>query len=145
VVGQKRKEAEAMKPQQQQSRHHGELFVFTSTEVAIVQDALRLYEQCLQRRTHDAKTVFAREMLESVQGKFQRMQTTVAMLPPTLFDYNEKIVLATAIQLYMIDLLATPATPGREGVLNECERICDFALGHPEMKPIRDTLMKKQD
>jgi hypothetical protein len=107
-------------------------FAFTPTGLVLAQEAVELYERLsLQRASSEpSKAAFAREMLLIVKGKLDTMSTSVGALCLMSFDYNERIALATAIQLYTIELFSSPPTLQRERKLKECERIRRFALDH---------------
>lgn len=116
------------------------VFVFTPTSLILAQEAMKLYEQSLQRaRGEPSKLAFARETMVVVNGKLDTMSTSVGALCLTTFDYNEKIVLATAIQLYTLELLTSPPTLQRERKLKECEKIQHFALDHLEIQQSGET------
>ncbi len=104
-------------------------FVFTPETVTVTQKALKLFEQSLQRADHQRpKVAFAEETMNRVKGKLDAMCTSVGLMCLTTFDYNEKIVIATAIQLYTFDLLSTPSHSQREKELQKCRQIARFAL-----------------
>jgi hypothetical protein len=107
-------------------------FVFTPETVRIAQEALQIFEQPLQRANRqDGKVAFAREEMERVKGKLDAMRTSVGQMILTTFDYNEKVILVTAIQMYRYDLSLQPASFKREKELKQCERItAHFAPGH---------------
>ena len=66
--------------------------------------------------------------MQQVNSKLAAMATSVGMMCLTSFDYNEKMVLAAAIQLYMLDLLVASASSQREKELQRCQQIMRFAL-----------------
>lgn len=104
-------------------------FVFTPETVTLTQKALNLFEQSLQRADHQRpKVAFAEETMNRVKGKLDAMSTSVGLMCLTTFDYNEKIIIAAAIQLYTFDLLSTPSHSQRERELQKCRQIARFAL-----------------
>ncbi len=110
-------------------------FVFTLEMIGIAQEAMKLCEQSLQRtELLPPKMVFARETIQRVNDKFEAMSLSVDNLCLTTFDYNEKLVLAAAIRLYILDLLATPSTAQQEGKLKRSRQIERFALDQLQMK-----------
>jgi hypothetical protein len=111
------------------------IFVFTPAGIALTQEAMQLYEQVLQQSTGEpAKIAFAKETMLMVNGKLDSMSKSVGDLCLTSFDYNEKLVIATALQLYSIDLLATPATARRERKLKLCQQVQRFAQDNLKVK-----------
>jgi hypothetical protein len=107
-------------------------FVFTPETVRIAQEALKLFENPLRRANHqDKKVAFAAEEMERLKGKLDAMRTSVGRMVLTTFDYNEKIILVAAIQMYCYNLSLLPATPRRERALHQCEQITAyFAPGY---------------
>jgi hypothetical protein len=82
-------------------------FVFTPETIKLTQEAMKLFAQSLTgAENQPAKAAFARGMMQQVNGKLAAMASSVGVMCLTNFDYNEKIVVATAIQLYMLDLIA---------------------------------------
>jgi len=73
---------------------------------------------------------FAAEIMQQIKGKLEAMRTSVSLMSLTAFDYNEKIVLAAAIQLYTLDLLAVPPNARSQRELQQCQHIERFALDH---------------
>lgn len=118
----------ARKKRKQKKQHAPPCFVFTPETVTLAQKAMRLFEQSLgQVENPPAKVEFAAETMLQIKGKLEAMQTSVGL---TTFDYNEKIVLAAAIQLYILDLLAVPLNAGSQKELQQCQHIEHFALDH---------------
>ncbi|HEU5379974.1 MAG TPA: hypothetical protein VFV38_31515 [Ktedonobacteraceae bacterium] len=129
-----------MKRKKKQEHRETPIFLFTPQGVALAQEAMKLFEQALQRLRDDpVRLVFARETMRLVNGKLAALRTPTGARNLTAFDYNEKIVLATALHLAMGELFASPPTPQREEKLRECERIQQFALEHLEIKQRRGT------
>jgi hypothetical protein len=115
------------------------IFPFTRTSLVLAREAARVYEHVLQRARGEASQLaFARETLSSLCGKLDTM-LTANILGLTVFDYNERIVLATAIQLYAIELRSGPPTPQREKKLKECGQVYYFALANLEIKSVKDS------
>jgi hypothetical protein len=108
-------------------------FVFTPETVRMTQEALQRLEQPLSRADHqDGKVAFAAEEMERIKAKLDIMRTSVGRMVLTTFDYNERIMLVAAIQMYSVDLRSQPSTPRREKELKQCRQItAHFALGHP--------------
>lgn len=117
------------KPQKQFLR----CFVFTPETITLTQQAMKLFAQSLTRiEDQPAKAAFARETMQQVNGKLDAMASSVGAMCLTNFDYNEKIVVATAIQLYMLDLIAVSASARRDKELQRCRQIMRFALDSGE-------------
>ena len=114
-------------------------FIFTPETIRIAQHALQLFEQALQRTESQSSNVaFAAETMQEVSRKLAEMRASVGVLSLTTFDYNEKIVLAAALQLYTLDLLATPVSPQRERALKHCRRLARFAQETLACEPLND-------
>ncbi|HEU5377674.1 MAG TPA: hypothetical protein VFV38_19795 [Ktedonobacteraceae bacterium] len=129
-----------MKQKKKQETREMPVFLLTPQGVALAQEAMELFERALQRvRDDPVRVAFARETIRLVNGKLAALRTPTGARSLTAFDYNEKIVLATALHLVMGELLARPPTPQREEKLQECERIQRFALEHLEITPRRVT------
>lgn len=95
----------------------------------MTQEAMKRFAQALARaENRPAKAAFAREMMQQVNGKLDAMAASVGAMCLTSFDYNEKIVLATAIQLYMLDLITVSPSSQHEKELQRCRQIMRFAL-----------------
>ena len=62
------------------------------------------------------------------QQKLDTMKMSVGAICLTTFDSNEKLVIATAIQLYTLDLLEIPSHAGDEKKLRQCRQIMQFVL-----------------
>lgn len=120
-----------MKRKKRKQKKHTPYFVFTPETITITQKAMRLFEQSLGRAgSPPAKMEFAAETMQQINGKLEAMRTSVGLICLTTFDYNEKIVLAAAIQLYALDLLAVPLNARRQKELQQCQHIERFALDH---------------
>jgi hypothetical protein len=106
-------------------------FVFTPETLAITQEALKLFEQPLQRvDQQSSKVALLEETIKQVQGKLDAMSTSVGALCLFTFDANEKLVIALAIQLFLLDLDTISSGPQRERKLKQCRQIERFASGH---------------
>ena len=106
-------------------------FFFTPEMVTVAQKAMHTFELALGRTTRSAARVeFAAETMQQVNVKLETMQTAIGSAYLTAFDYNEKIVLATAIQMYILDLLTGPSNASRQKELQQCQQIERFALDH---------------
>lgn len=113
------------RPQKQPIR----CFVFTPEMVTLAQEAMNLFAQALTRAENQpAKVAFAGEMMQQVNDKLAAMAASVGAMCLTSFDYNEKLVIATAIQLYMLDLIAVSTSAQRGKELQRCRQIMRFAL-----------------
>ncbi|MGH2509427.1 MAG: hypothetical protein ACRDHZ_18775 [Ktedonobacteraceae bacterium] len=114
----------------QKLQHTPAPFAFTPAMIRITQDALTLFAQSLQRVAHpDAKTAFATATMQQVKEKLDTLSQTCQAHYLTTFDYNEKIIIATAIQLYTLDVLVTPTYPQHDLILEMCRQIACFARG----------------
>jgi hypothetical protein len=124
----------ARKKRKQKKQHTTPCFVFTLEMVTLAQKAMRLFEQSLgQVENSPSKVVFAAETMQQINRKLETMQTSVGL---ATLDYNEKIVLAAAIQLYTLDLFAVPLNASSQKELRQCQQIERFALEHltPELE-----------
>lgn len=111
------------------------VFIFTQETIRIAREAMKLFEQSLQEtEIQPSKMLFARETMQRVNGKLEAMGLSVGALCLTTFDYNEKLVLAAAIRLFILDLLATPSTAQRERTLQKCRQIEFFALDNLQIE-----------
>lgn len=88
-------------------------FIFPSESFKLMREAVEQFARALDQRAswaeedQRAKIAFARITTQQVKRKLDAMNTSVGGTYLTTFDFNEKIVLATAIQLYALD-------PGKE-------------------------------
>lgn len=122
-----------MARKKRKKKRHTPCFVFTPETLSITQKAIKLFEQPLQRADHqDAKVLFAEKTVQQVKGKLDKMEQSVGWMCLTTFDYNEKIVIAQAIRLYMFDTMALPSTTKRQRELQQCWQIAaHFAADNP--------------
>ena len=111
-------------------------FTFTPATIKITQDALKLFEQSLQRTDHQhPKKEFAKETMKQVNSKLDTMSQCASLLYLTTFDYNERVVITAAIHLYTINLMSSPSCPEREEELAKCQQIAAyFALNNPKLE-----------
>jgi hypothetical protein len=104
-------------------------FTFSPEMVQLTQKAMKELAQSLARAEGQAeKVAFAEETIQQVKSKLDAMRASVGTMCLTGFDYNEKIVIAAAVQLYMVDLRAASASSQREREMRRCQRIMRFAL-----------------
>jgi hypothetical protein len=123
------KKEEAMQQQQTQGKSRP-YFSFSPTTITIAQQAMKLFEQSLRRSTSQPEIIaFAEKMQQQVNGKLERMRKPVSMTTITAFDYNEKIVLSTAIQLYIAHLLFASPHSHQEHELAACRQLLAFCGG----------------
>jgi hypothetical protein len=122
--------------QKKRKKKYTPCFVFTPETINITEEALRLFEQPLQRADHhDAKAAFAEETINQVKDKLETMKKSVGLMCLLTFDYNEKIIIVTAIQLYTIDLMSLPLNAQRARVLQKCRQIAAyFAIDGTKLK-----------
>jgi hypothetical protein len=104
-------------------------FTFSPEMIHVTQQAMKLLVPLLARAEGQSEKVeFAIETVQQVKSKLDAMRASVGSMCLTGFDYNEKIVIAAAIQLYMADLRAASVSAQREKDLRRCQRIMRFAL-----------------
>lgn len=117
------------KPRARSRSREQPVFVLTPESLAIAQQALKEFEQALQRtKGEPVRVAFAREVMQIVRDKLTALGTATGVPCLTTFDYNEKIVLATAMQLYRLALQAEQPTEQRASKLHACQCIEQFAL-----------------
>jgi hypothetical protein len=125
----KKRQCRERQKQQQRVRSQS-CFSFSQATVHIAQEAMKLFEQSLQRATSQpTKIVFARQMMRQVNGKLDTMSKLVTQTYITTFDYNEKIILSTAIRLYLSDHLIVPSSPERDHESALCWQVLAFCTG----------------
>jgi hypothetical protein len=107
-------------------------FVFTPETLHITQEAVKLLKQALQQADHqDVKVQFAAETIDQVKGKLEVMSRSLGLRCLVTFDYNEKLMLGAAIQLYIANLLFSPLNAKLARVLHQCRQIAAyFAVDH---------------
>ena len=104
-------------------------FIFTPEMILVTQEALKAFEQPLGRADHQRpKVQFAEETVRRIKGKLDALSTPAGQMRLTAFDYNERVVITTAIQLYMLELMAVSVSPQREKELQRCQQLMRFAL-----------------
>lgn len=103
-------------------------FTFSPETVKLLQEAMKLFAQSLVRAEgQPEKAAFASEMVQQVNEKLAAMRASVGVMCLTKFDYNEKLVIATAIQFYMLEEKAVTVNSQREKELKRCQQIMRFA------------------
>src|SRR5579883_2277973 len=83
------------------------LFLFTPETINLTLEAMRRFEQPLERVTRqDEKITFAREETRRVKALLEAMRTEAEAghLGVAAFDYNQQVLLVAAIQMYTFDL-----------------------------------------
>lgn len=117
------------KPRERSRGSELPVFVLTPESLAIAQEAMQQFEQVLQRtKGEPVRVAFAREVMQTVRDKLTALGTSTDVPCLTTFDYNEKIVLATAMQLYRLALQTEPPTEQCASKLQACQYIEQFAL-----------------
>lgn len=112
-------------------------FTFSPEMIQLAQEAMKLFARSLARAEGQSeKIAFAKDTMQQVEGKLGAMRASVGTMCLTAFDYNEKLVIATAIRLYMVDLRTASVSSQRERELKRCQRIMGFALD-PGREPRR--------
>lgn len=103
-------------------------FVFSPEMVRLLQEAMKLFAQALTRaEDQPEKVAFARAMMQQINGKLEAMSRSVGAMCLVSFDANEKIVIATAIQLYLFDVVAVAEHSQRTKELERCQQLLRFA------------------
>lgn len=104
-------------------------FVFSPEMIHVTQEAITIFAQMLAgAEGQPAKVAFAEETTRQVKNKLAAMATSVGTRCLTSFDYNEKLIIATAIQLYLLTPPDAPVSSRSEGEMRRCQRILQFAL-----------------
>lgn len=106
-------------------------FIFSLAQVELVQQVMRRFTYALTGATRQPeKVALATETMQQINARLAAMRRAAASgeMYTTTFDYNEKVVIAAAIQLHMVELLGLPASPQREQELQDCRQIMCFAL-----------------
>src|SRR4051812_43584072 len=115
------------KRKRKQQRATPPVFVFTPASLKITQEAMKELEQSSRRaKGLPDKVVFAQETIQNVSSKLAMMSTSMGFLCTTTFDYNEKIVIALAIQQYKIVFLSPAETAQQQRELKICHHIEQF-------------------
>ncbi len=109
------------------------LFLFTPETITLTLEAMMHFEQPLERVTaQDEKLPFVREQVKQVKAKLNGMKAEaetghVRVVP---FDYNEKVLLVAAIQMYLSDLNMQHATPRQAWEVEQCRKIAAYFAPH---------------
>lgn len=104
-------------------------FTFSPEMVQLTQEAMKLFAHYLARTESQLeKVAFAKDTMQQVESKLAAMHTSVGTMCLTSFDWNEKMVIAAAIQLYMAEPRTISVPLQREKELRRCQRIMRFAL-----------------
>ncbi len=102
-------------------------FIFTPETIKLTEEALKLFDQSLQRADHrDTKVLFAEETMKRVKGKLDAMKKSAGFMCLTTFDYNEKLLLAQALRMYSIALSFSPANDRQAREIWQCRRIAAY-------------------
>jgi len=116
-----------MTRKKRKGKYQGACFVFTLETIQLTAEAIKLFEQPLQRADHrDAKVLFAEETIKQVKGKLDSMKKSVGQICLTSFDYNEKILLIQALRLYSFLLLSLPMNTQQTREIGQCQRIAAY-------------------
>lgn len=105
------------------------LVLFSLETINLTIETVKRFAQSLERVTgQDEKTTFAREQLKHVEAKLQTMRTEAEAghMRFALLDYNEKVALVAAIQIYAFNLTMQPASARRAWELEQCRRIAAY-------------------
>lgn len=117
----------------QKTRASSPLVLFSLETINLAIEAVKRFAQSLEQVTsQDEKMTFAREQLKHVEAKLQTMRTEAQAghMRFEFLDYNEKVALVAAIQMYSVELSAQPASPQQAWQLRQCKQIAAyFALG----------------
>ncbi len=104
-------------------------FIFSPETVKLLQEAMKVFSQSFsQVEEQSEKIAFASKMIQQVNEKLAAMLASVGVLTVTTFDYNEKLVIAAAIQFYMLEEKAATVYSQREKEMKRCQQIMRFAL-----------------
>lgn len=81
--------------------------------------------QPLGRRANpqESKVVFAVEAIKQIESKLDALDTSCGPVPLISFDYNETLILVTAIQMYCVDLSFLPPGPKRARETQQCKQM----------------------
>ncbi|HEU5384026.1 MAG TPA: hypothetical protein VFV38_52190 [Ktedonobacteraceae bacterium] len=102
-------------------------FAFTLETLTLTEEAIRFFEQPLQRADHrDARVMFAKETIKRIQEKLDKMKQSVGLMCLVSFDYNEKILLIQALRLYSFALLSLPWNARQAREMRQCQRIAAY-------------------
>jgi hypothetical protein len=105
------------------------IFLFTPETINLTLEAIKRFEQPLERATQqDDKITFAIEETRRVKAMLEamRIEAEAGHMRVAAFDYNDKVLLVTAIQMYTFDLNMQPASPRQAWELEQCRRIAAY-------------------
>lgn len=103
-------------------------FTFTPEMVVLIQAAMKLFAQALAEVAGPlTKVALARETMQQINHKLETLSIAEESAYPIPFDYNEKVVIATAIQVYMLHLASVPASSQQAKELQYCRYILQVA------------------
>jgi hypothetical protein len=105
------------------------IFLFTPETISLTLEAIRRFEQPLEQVTQqDDKIMFAIEETRRVKAMLEamRIEAEAGHMCVAAFDYNDKVLLVTAIQMYTFDLNMQPASPRQAWELEQCRRIAAY-------------------
>lgn len=102
-------------------------FTLTPQMIAVVQKGLRLLEQPLEHAdTYDGKIAFAQETMVRVKGKLTMLLASAGTGHTTTFDYNEKVMITSAVQLYSMILVVRPSSERQAKELQACYLVASY-------------------
>ncbi|HEU5383362.1 MAG TPA: hypothetical protein VFV38_48800 [Ktedonobacteraceae bacterium] len=102
-------------------------FAFTLETLTLTEEAIKLFEQPLQRGDQrDARVLFAKETMQRIKEKLGLMKKSVGLLCMVSFDYNEKILLIQTLRLYSFALLSLPWNARQAREVQHCQRIAAY-------------------
>ncbi|MGH2478471.1 MAG: hypothetical protein ACRDHW_02285 [Ktedonobacteraceae bacterium] len=88
-----------------------------------------MFSQSLTRaEDQPEKAAFAWETAQQINEKLAAMRTSVGVMCLTKFDYNEKLVIAASIQLYLLEPIIVSVSSQRDAELKRCQQLMRFAL-----------------
>ena len=105
------------------------LFLFTLETIDLTLEAMRRFEQPLERVSRqDDKVAFAIEETRRVKAMLEAMRTEAeaGRIGVAAFDSNQKVLLVAALQMYTFDLSRQPASPRQAWELEQCRRIAAY-------------------
>jgi hypothetical protein len=106
-------------------------FVVTLEMVELMQQALTLFEEPLQRADHhDPKIAFAEVTFRRVRTKLTAIEQSKEAVRLTTFDRNERIILTQAVRLYAVHLSTVLAGRDWTKELGYCRQlVAHFSQG----------------
>lgn len=109
------------------STTYAPFFTFTPQMIYVVQKGLRLLEAPLEHANIcDVKVAFAQETMVQVKGKLSALLASACTAHTTTFDYNEKIMITSAVQLYSLFLVGRPPSEQRAKELQDCYQLAFY-------------------